>query len=61
MFLDAYVQHNSSTDITVTNVRYTFTYSPLSDFIVVYNENLTPEGGDKYRAFIVKFTRMFQF
>ncbi len=61
MFLDAYVQYNSSTDTTVTNVRYTFTYRPLSDFIVVYNENLTPDGGDKYRAFVVKLTRLFQF
>lgn len=61
MFADAYVQYNTSTKTTLTNLRFNFTYRPLSDFIIVYNETLAENSRDTWRAFIIKFTRMLQF
>jgi hypothetical protein len=61
MFTDADIQYNTSTRLTLTNVRFTFTYRPLSDFILVYNETRADESADTWRAVIVKFTRLLQF
>jgi hypothetical protein len=61
MFADAYVQYNTSTGTTLTNVRFNFTYRPLSDFIIVYNEALAANASETWRALVVKFTRLLQF
>ena len=59
-FVDAYVQHNTSTRTTLTNLRFTYTYRPLSDFIVVYSETRGSDSQDSWRALIFKITRLLQ-
>jgi hypothetical protein len=60
-FVDAYVQRNTSTKTTLTNLRFTYTYRPLSDFIIVYSETRASDSQHSWRALIFKFTRLLQF
>ena len=38
LFLSAFVQYNAAADQVVTNVRFNFLHSPLSDLFLVYTE-----------------------
>jgi hypothetical protein len=60
MFLNAFVQYNSATSSWLTNVRYRFTYRPLSDFYLVYNDIRTAGRPDQ-RTFAIKHTLMLAF
>ena len=60
-FADAYVQHNSSTKTTLTNLRLNYTYHPLSSLIVVYDETRGPSRATSWRALVFKVTRLVQF
>ncbi len=55
------MQHNTATKTTLTNLRFTYTYRPLSDFIVVYSETRVSDSQDSWRALTFKFTRLLQF
>jgi hypothetical protein len=62
LVLNGSVQYNRDTQTTLTNVRLSFLHHPLSDFIVVYNENVSTDGRSaEWRALIVKFTQLLQF
>jgi hypothetical protein len=62
MFVNAFVQYNKDTNTTLTNVRFNFTHHPLSDFTIVYNENVSYDGRTgEWRAVILKFTQLLQF
>jgi hypothetical protein len=62
MVINGSVQFNRDTETTLTNVRFSFLHHPLSDFIIVYNENLSNDGRNaEWRALIVKFTQLLQF
>ena len=65
MFFSGLLQYNSSTNSLSSNFRVRWEYQPGSELFVVYNDQR-----DTYfrgppilenRAFIVKFTRLFQF
>jgi hypothetical protein len=64
MFVDALVQYNAETKRVLTTGRFSFTYRPLSDFSVVFNENRSTDslrGPDPGRALMLKYTRLLQF
>ncbi len=62
MFVTGSTQFNHDTNTTLTNVRFTFTHHPLSDFIVVYEENVSSDGRNaEWRALTLKFTQLLQF
>ena len=62
MFLNAFIQYNSQTRETVSNVRFNFVHHALSDLYVVYNETRPAAGGlPPGRALIVKLTHMLSF
>ncbi len=62
MFVTGSTQYNRDTNTTLTNVRFTFTHHPLSDFIVVYEENVSSDGRNaEWRALTLKFTQLLQF
>ncbi|NOT26207.1 MAG: carbohydrate binding family 9 domain-containing protein [Acidobacteria bacterium] len=60
MFLNSFVQYNNATSSWLTNVRYRFTYRPLSDFYLVYNDVRTAGRPDQ-RTFAIKHTLMLAF
>lgn len=64
LFVDALVQYNTETERVFTTARLNFTYRPLSDLSIVFNENrltaarLLPQPA---RALMFKYTRLLQF
>jgi hypothetical protein len=60
MFLSGYVQYNSVSRTWTSNIRYRFTYRPLSDAYVVFNESRGPSGKPQ-RAVILKYTVVLAF
>jgi len=62
VFLNAFVQYNSTTREVSSNIRFKFNYRPLSDFFIVYNDRRdTLNGLPIDRTLIVKFTRLLSF
>ena len=61
-FLNAVVQYNSQLSSVVTNIRFNFTYRPLSDLFLVYTRTESTNGGfPTSQAFITKFAYLFDF
>lgn len=62
MFLDAFIQYNTTTGRILTNLRFNLEHHPLSNLSLVLTEDraagLSP---DFSRAFIVKYTHLLQF
>ena len=61
MFLNALIQYNSTLREISSNIRFNFTYKPLSDLFLVYNERRARTGGVIERALIAKMTYVFNF
>lgn len=64
MFVDALVQYNAETKRVLTTGRFSYTYRPLSDFSIVFNENRSTDsllGPGPGRALMLKYTRLLQF
>ncbi len=61
MFLNALIQYNSTQKEISSNIRFNFTYKPLSDLFLVYNERRSSTGEVIDRAFIGKLTYVFDF
>ena len=60
MFLNTFVQYNNATSNWLTNIRYRFTYRPLSDFYVVYND-VRSAGRPDQRTLVIKQPLMLAF
>jgi hypothetical protein len=60
MFLNAFVQYTSSSRTWLTNVRFRFTYRPLSDFYIVYNDS-RPSGRTPQQTVAIKHTLLLSF
>jgi hypothetical protein len=61
-FFNAFIQYNTNTHQVSSNLRFNWTHHPLSDIYFVYSDTrdtLTNQLRD--RAFIVKFTNLFNF
>jgi hypothetical protein len=61
-FFNAFIQYNANTHQVSSNLRFNWTHHPLSDIFFVYSDTrdtLTNQLRD--RAFIVKFTNLFNF
>jgi hypothetical protein len=63
LFVDALVQYNAETRRVLTTARFNYTYRPLSDFSIVFNENrlASATAPDPGRSVVVKLTRLLQF
>lgn len=62
LFASGYLQYNAAADQVVTNLRFNFIHSPLSDLFVVYTERReTSAPRPLERAFTVKFTKLLAF
>ena len=61
MFLNSLIQYNSAQREVSSNIRFDFTYKPLSDIFIVYNERRSSTGDLRERAFIVKLTYILPF
>ncbi len=62
LYLSGYIQHNAAVKEMISNIRFDFIHSPLSDLFVVYTERRSTEGlGVLDRVFTVKVTKMFEF
>ncbi|MBI2821948.1 MAG: carbohydrate binding family 9 domain-containing protein [Acidobacteria bacterium] len=61
MSLNALIQYNSDLREVSSNIRFNFTYKPLSDFYLVYNEKRDISGAVAERALIAKLTYIFAF
>ncbi|MBI2820916.1 MAG: carbohydrate binding family 9 domain-containing protein [Acidobacteria bacterium] len=62
MFVDAFVQYNTSTGKVLTNVRFNLEHRPLSHISVVWTEDRGVRlDEDLARALIVKYTHLLQF
>ena len=61
MFLNALIQYNDTREEIASNLRFNFTYKPLSDFFLVYNERRSTTGEVTERALIGKLTYVFDF
>ncbi|MBI4455909.1 MAG: carbohydrate binding family 9 domain-containing protein [Acidobacteria bacterium] len=62
MFVDAFIQYNTSTGKILTNLRFDLMHRPLSNISVVFIEDrLAGLGTDLSRAFIFKYTHLLQF
>jgi hypothetical protein len=62
IYLSGFFQYNESLEELVSNVRFNFIHSPLSDLFVVYTERRSTAGlGLMDRLFTVKVTKMFEF
>ena len=61
-FLNAFVQYNADRHQVSSNIRFNFTYRPLSDIFIVYNNiRDTDRGRLVQRALIVKVTNLISF
>ena len=62
MFIDTFLQYNSTTGKLLTNIRFNWEHHPLSHLSLVFTEDrLTGSGTDLLRAIIVKYTHLLQF
>ena len=62
IFLENFVQYNTSSNTISSNIRFRFLHHPLSDFFIVYNERRGVSGNDILeRALIIKLTNLFSF
>jgi hypothetical protein len=62
LYLSGYIQHNAAVKEMISNIRFNFIHSPLSDLFVVYTERRSTGGfGVLDRVFTVKVTKMFEF
>jgi hypothetical protein len=61
-FLNAFIQYNADTHQVSSNIRFNLIHRPLSDLYLVYNDRRDSITGEPLeRAFIVKFTNLFNF
>lgn len=61
-FLNAFFQYNTDTHQFSSNIRFNITHHPLSDLYLVYNDTRNTDTGQLAgRAFIIKFTNLFNF
>ncbi|MGH8186169.1 MAG: hypothetical protein ACREUC_06375, partial [Steroidobacteraceae bacterium] len=60
MFLNAFAQYSSDTHTWTSNVRFRFTYRPLSDLYVVYS-SLDQRDGRPVRSVAIKSTILVNF
>jgi Domain of unknown function (DUF5916) len=61
-FFNAFVQYNTATHQLSSNLRFNWTYSPLSDLYIVYNDTRDTDRRElSQRAVIVKFTKLLSF
>jgi hypothetical protein len=60
MFLNAFAQYSSDTHTWTSNVRFRFTYRPLSDLFVVYS-SVDERAGTRGRSLAVKTTILLNF
>jgi hypothetical protein len=61
-FLNAFIQYNADTHQVSSNIRFNLTHHPLSDLYLVYNDRRDTTNGQLVeRAFIIKFTNLFDF
>ncbi len=61
-FFNAFVQYNAANNRLSSNIRFNWLHRPLSDLYLVYNETRdTGNGTLVERAFIIKFTNLFNF
>ena len=62
LFLENFIQYNTSADTISSNIRFRFLHHPLSDFFVVYNERRGVSGNALLdRTFSIKVTNLFVF
>jgi hypothetical protein len=61
-FLNAFFQYNGSTHEVSSNIRFNWTYRPLSDIYIVYNDRRDARNNMPLeRALIIKLTRLITF
>jgi len=62
IFIENFVQYNTSSDTISSNIRFRFLHHPLSDFFIVYNERRGVNGNELLdRSLIIKLTNLFTF
>jgi hypothetical protein len=62
VFLNGFFQYNTDTHQFTSNIRFNVIHHPLSDLYIVYNDSRDARDGSPVeRAFIVKFTNLFNF
>jgi hypothetical protein len=62
VFLNGFFQYNTDTHQFNSNIRFNVIHHPLSDLYIVYNDTRDGRSGSLVeRAFIVKFTNLFNF
>jgi len=62
VFLNGFFQYNTDTHQFTSNIRFNVIHHPLSDLYIVYNDSRDARDGSLVeRAFIVKFTNLFNF
>ncbi len=62
VFVENFIQYNTSSNTISSNIRFRFLHHPLSDFFIVYNERRGVNGNDLLdRALIIKLTNLFSF
>jgi hypothetical protein len=61
-FFNAFIQYNADTKRVSSNIRFNWTYKPLSDLYIVYNDTRDTSRGEPVdRAIIIKVTNLFNF
>jgi hypothetical protein len=62
LFLSTFVQYNTASEETITNIRLNFIHSPLSDLFLVYSERRAVEEDRVLeRGITLKVTKLFSF
>ena len=62
MFFNAFIQYNTDTNQVSSNIRFNIIHHPLSDLYLVYTDTRDTLNGElRDRAFVVKFTQLFNF
>jgi hypothetical protein len=62
LFLTAFLQYNATSDEAVTNVRFNFLHSPLSDLFIVFSERRDMDKDVLLeRSFAIKATKLLSF
>ncbi len=62
MFFNAFLQYNTDSNQLSTNIRFNIIHHPLSDLFIVYTDRRdTVSNRIIDRAFVVKFTQLFNF
>jgi len=58
----SFIQYNADTHLVSSNVRFNWTFQPLSDLSVVYNDTQdTLTALTRERAVVVKLTKLLSF